>query len=142
MPTRKAEAEWNGSVIEGAGKIKLGSGAFEGQYSFKTRMENGVGTNPEELIAGAHAACFSMALSAALGKAGFTPARIHTTGNVTFEKVGDNWTITKIVLDCEASIPGIDDAKFQEIAKGAKENCPVSKALAAVQNITLNAKLV
>lgn len=142
MPTRKAEAEWKGSLREGKGTIKLGSGAFEGNYSFGTRFEGAPGTNPEELIGAAHAGCFSMALSAALGKAGHQPARIHTTAAVQLEKVGEGFSIVRIELDCEAEIPGISDEQFQQLAKGAKENCPISKALAGVENITLNARLV
>jgi osmotically inducible protein OsmC len=121
--------------------MKLGSGAFEGKYSFPSRFESGAGTNPEELIAAAHAGCFSMALSAGLGKSGFTPTRIHTTAKVHLEKVGEGFAITKIELDTEAQIPGIDNKTFQEHAEGAKKGCPVSKALAGPE-ITLNAKLI
>ena len=142
MPNRKADAEWVGSLREGSGRIKLGSGAFEGKYSFRTRFEDEPGTNPEELIGAAHAACFSMAFGAGLGRAGFTPARIHTTATVTFDKVGEGFAITKIVLDCEAEVPGIHEAAFHEQANAAKENCPISKALKAVGDITLNARLV
>lgn len=142
MPTRKADAEWKGSLREGEGRVRLGSGAFEGPYSFRTRFEDAPGTNPEELIGAAHAACFSMALSAGLGRAGHDPKRVHTTATVTFDKVGDGFAITRIALDCEAEVPGIDDAAFQEQARAAKENCPISKALRAVENITLNARLV
>ena len=120
--------------------MKPGSGAFEGKYSFASRFEEAGGTNPEELIAAAHAGCFSMALSAGLGKAGFTPRRVHTTAAVRLEKVGEGFGITRIDLDCEAEVPGIDDAGFQAEAKKAKENCPVSKALAGVQ-ISLSARL-
>ena len=141
MPTRNAEAEWNGGIIDGQGTMKLGSGAFEGAYSFRSRMEDGTGTNPEELIGAAHAGCFSMALSAALGKAGFAPKTIHTKAAVRFDKEGDGFSITKITLNTEADIPDIDDAKFQEIAKAAKAGCPVSKALAGTE-IVLDAKLV
>ena len=141
MAIRKSEAEWNGSLREGNGRVKLGSGAFEGKYSFASRFEEAGGTNPEELIAAAHAGCFSMALSAALGRANFTPTRIFTTAAVHLEKVGDAFAITRIELDCEASVSGIDDAAFQQTANGAKAGCPVSKALKAVE-ITLKAKLV
>ena len=129
--TRKAHAQWNGDLKQGKGEMSLGSGAFKGAYSFGTRFEGAPGTNPEELIGAAHAGCFSMALSAALGKAGFAPKSVRTNATVTLDKVGEGFGITRIDLDTEASIPGIDDAKFQEIAKGAKENCPVSKALAS-----------
>lgn len=141
MPVRKAEAEWRGTLREGKGEIKVESGLFSGQYSFGTRFENGKGTNPEELIGAAHAGCFSMALAAGLEKAGKPAKRVHTTASVRLDKVGDGFGITKIDLDCEAEVPGIDNAGFQEQAKKAKENCPVSKALAGVQ-ITLNARLV
>ncbi len=140
MPTRNAEAEWNGGIMDGKGSMKLGSGAFEGAYSFRSRMEDGGGTNPEELIGAAHAGCFSMALSAALGQAGFTPTGIHTKAAVKFDKVEGGFAITKIDLTTEAEIPNIDDSKFQEIAKSAKENCPVSKALAGTE-INLQASL-
>ncbi|HVS33841.1 MAG TPA: OsmC family peroxiredoxin, partial [Thermoanaerobaculia bacterium] len=116
MPARKAEAEWKGSLREGSGTMKLGSGAFSGAYSFSTRFEEGKGTNPEELIGAAHAGCFSMALSAGLGKAGFQPKRVHTTATVHLGKVGEGFSITKIELDCEAEVPGIDEAKFQQEA--------------------------
>ena len=139
--TRKAQAQWNGDLKGGKGEMSLGSGAFKGAYSFGTRFEGAPGTNPEELIGAAHAGCFSMALSAALGKAGFTPKSVRTNATVTLDKVGEGFGITRIDLDTEASIPGIDDAKFQEIAKGAKENCPVSKALASTP-IHLKAVLV
>jgi osmotically inducible protein OsmC len=141
MAVRKSEAEWKGDLLKGQGTMKLGSGAFEGSYSFPSRFESGQGTNPEELIAAAHAGCFSMALSAGLGKAGFTPTRIHTTATVHLEKVGEGFDITKIELDSEAQIPGIDNKTFLEHAEGAKKGCPVSKALAGPQ-ITLTAKLV
>ena len=140
MPVRKASAEWNGGLRDGNGSLKLGSGAFEGKYSFASRFEEAGGTNPEELIAAAHAGCFSMALSSALGKAGFQPQRIATDASVKLEKVGEGFGITQIQLTTVASVPGIDEAKFQEIANGAKENCPVSKALKAV-DITLDARL-
>lgn len=142
MPTRKAEAEWQGNLAEGSGNLKVGSGAFAGPYSFKSRFEEGQSaTNPEELIGAAHAGCFTMALTAALSRAGIKPTRIHTTAEVKLEKVGDSFTITGIHLETEAEIPGIDDAAFQQHAQGAKQNCPVSKALAGTE-ISLNAKLL
>ena len=141
MPTRKAEANWEGNLAEGIGKLKLGSGAFEGPYSFKTRFEEGESaTNPEELIGAAHAGCFTMALTAALSRAGHKPTRIHTTAQVKLEKVGDAFSITKIDLETDAEIPGIDDAAFQKFASDAKQNCPVSKALAGTE-IGLTARL-
>jgi osmotically inducible protein OsmC len=141
MPTRKAEAQWEGNLAEGQGNLKVGSGAFEGPYSFKSRFEEGQSaTNPEELIGAAHAGCFTMALVAALSRAGHKPTRIHTTAQVKLEKVGDAFSITKIDLDTEAEIPGIDDAIFQQFARDAKQNCPVSKALAGTE-IALTARL-
>ncbi len=138
---RRAEAEWNGSVIEGNGSIKLGSGAFEGAYSFNSRFgDDTKATNPEELIAAAHAGCFSMALSATLGKAGFTPVKIETKATVKLEKQGEVFVIPNIVLETEAEIPNISDEEFQTLAKSAKENCPVSKVLAGA-SISLTATL-
>jgi lipoyl-dependent peroxiredoxin len=140
MPVRTSEAEWRGNLREGAGRVKLGSGAFEGSYSFPSRFEEGKGTNPEELLGAAHAGCYSMALSAGLSKAGHPPTRVHTLARVHLEKVGDGFGITRIELECEAEVPGIDAAAFQEQAEGAKKGCPVSKALAATE-IKLKAKL-
>ena|SRR5260221_10057322 len=140
MAVRTSEAEWRGNLREGAGRVKLGSGAFEGSYSFVSRFEDGKGTNPEELIAAAHAGCYSMALSAGLSKAGHPPTRVHTVAKVYLEKVGEGFGITRIELECDAEVPGIDAAAFQEQAEGAKKGCPVSKALAAVE-ITLKATL-
>src|SRR5580658_1816932 len=142
MPTRQSEAEWSGDLKQGTGKMKLGSGAYSGSYSFKSRMENGAGTNPEELLAAAHAGCFSMALSAMLSGAGNVPKRVHTTAKVSFNPVDGGFAITKIELITEAEIPGIDNEKFQKIAQDAKKGCPVSKALSAVPEITLSAKLL
>ena len=139
MAARKADAEWTGNLREGAGTVKLGSGTFEGKYSFATRFEEAPGTNPEELIAAAHAGCFSMALSAELGKAGFTPASIHTTATVTLDKTDAGFTVTESHLDMTAKIPGIDQAKFIAIANGAKAGCPISRLLKA--NVTMDAKL-
>ena len=144
MPTRKAEAEWKGNLAEGSGRLKVGSGAFDGPYSFKSRFEEGQSaTNPEELIGAAHAGCFTMALTAQLSRAGITPTRIHTDtdAKVKLEKIGEGFSITSIELETEANIPGIDDATFQKYALDAKLNCPVSKALAGT-NIRLNAKLL
>ena len=141
MAKRTATAVWEGTLREGKGTVKLGSGAFEGAYSFASRFEEGTGTNPEELIGAAHAGCFSMALAAGLTRAGFSPRRISTTANVSLEKVGDAFRITKIELNTEAEIPGIDDNGFQEQAQAAKKNCPVSQALAGTE-ISLRATLV
>ena len=141
MATRTAKAQWDGTLKEGKGTMSLGSGAFQGQYSFASRFEQGTGTNPEELIGAAHAGCFSMALANALGKAGFSPRRVNTTASVFLEPVEGGFGITHIDLKTEADVPGIDNAKFQEVADGAKKGCPVSKALAATK-INLDAKLV
>jgi osmotically inducible protein OsmC len=141
MAVRKANAVWEGSLRDGKGTVSLGSGAFEGPYSFSSRFEEGTGTNPEELIGAAHAGCYSMALSADLGKAGFTAQRISTQAQVTLGKVGDLTRITLIHLETEARVPGIDAQKFQEIAEGTKKTCPVSAALASVE-ITLTARLL
>ena len=137
---RSASAVWKGSLKEGKGTISTQSGALKDtQYSFAARFAEGVGSNPEELIAAAHAGCFTMALSAELGKGGFTPDSIETTAVVTLD-MHDKPTITKIQLTTSAKIPGIDKAKFDEIAKGAKEGCPISRLLAAA-TITLDATL-
>ncbi len=141
MAKRTASAVWEGTLKDGKGTVKLGSGAFEGQYSFASRFEEGTGTNPEELIGAAHAGCFSMALAAGLTRAGFTPTRISTNASVSLEKVGEAFKITKIELNTEAEIPNIDEATFLEHAETAKKNCPVSQALAGTE-ISLNAKLV
>lgn len=138
MAIRNSEAVWEGSLREGSGVMKLGSGAYEGPYTYASRFESGPGTNPEELIGAAHAGCFSMFLSALLSKDGFVPDRIHTTAVVHLEA---GPTITLIELNSEATVPGIDQAKLEEYAAAAKANCPVSKALASVE-IKLNAKLV
>lgn len=140
MVARTAEAEWRGSLQEGAGTMKLGSGAFEGRYSFGSRFGSEKGTNPEELIGAAHAGCFSMALALGLGQAGFTLRRIHTTAKVHIDRVAEGFRITRIELDTEAEVPGLDEATFREQAQAAKQGCPVSRALAGTE-ITLNARL-
>ncbi|TAM89101.1 OsmC family peroxiredoxin [bacterium] len=139
MTVRTAEAEWRGDIKQGSGSLKVGSGAFAGAYSFGSRFENAPGTNPEELIGAAHAGCFSMALSLILGKAGYTPAQINTLAKVTIDI--DTLSITSIALTTVASVPGIDEATFQKCANDAKENCPVSKALAGTK-ISLQAQLL
>ena len=141
MPERRANAVWTGGLKDGSGFMKLGSGAYEGSYSFATRFGETPGTNPEELIGAAHAGCFSMALSGALGKAGFTAHRIATEALVHLTMGPSGATISRIDLDCEASVPDLDQAKFLEIAEGAKKNCPVSRALLGVE-IVLAARLV
>ncbi|MBM7332273.1 MAG: OsmC family protein [Alcanivorax sp.] len=135
-----ASAHWQGDIKQGKGTISTQSGALKDQpYGFNTRFEDEPGTNPEELIGGAHAGCFSMAFSLQLGNAGYTPDSIDTKAKVTLEKDGDGFSITKVHLDMTAKIPGIDDDEFQKIAKAAKEGCPVSKLLNA--DISLDAKL-
>ncbi len=141
MATRNAEAIWEGSLKDGNGKMKVGSGLFEGPYTFSSRFENGKGTNPEELLGAAHAGCFSMALSANLGGAGFTPQRIHTRAQVTIDQVEGKTRITGIRLETEARVPGISDEQFQRIAEAAKQGCPVSMALSSVP-MTLVARLL
>ncbi|HTK34477.1 MAG TPA: OsmC family protein [Caulobacteraceae bacterium] len=141
MPTRTADAEWTGAITEGSGRMRLGSGTFDGPYSFKSRMQDGAGTNPEELLGAAHAGCFSMALSAQLTGAGLKPERIHTTATVNFTKAEAGWTIDRIDLATEAKVPGLSDADFQAKAADAKKNCPVSRALAGV-DIRLTATLL
>jgi len=137
---RKASAVWQGDLKQGKGTISTESGALkETQYSFSTRFENGVGTNPEELIAAAHAGCFSMALSAELGKAAMNPTRIETTATLTMEKLDVGFTVTAIHLDTVATIPGADAAAFARVADIAKAGCPISRLLKA--NITMDAKL-
>jgi len=142
LPVRTSEAEWKGDLRGGEGTMKLGSGAYEGRYSFGSRFEENPGSNPEELIGAAHAGCFSMAFSGQLGSAGFSPVRIHTTAKVHIERGESGFSITRIDLDTEGEVPGIDNAKFQELAEAAKKGCPVSRALAAVAEINLNARLV
>lgn len=137
---RKASAVWQGDLKGGKGNITTASGVLkETQYSFSTRFENGIGTNPEELIAAAHAGCFAMAFSAELGRAGFTPAVINVTAVVTMDKTDAGWTVTKSDLQMTAKIPGIDQEKFVAIANSAKAGCPISRLLNAT--ITLDAKL-
>ncbi len=141
MPVRTAKAVWEGGLKDGHGTVALGSGAYEGRYSFGSRFEEAGGTNPEELIGAAHAGCFSMALSAGLSRAGIAPKRIATAAKVHLEKVGEGFKITRIELTTEAEVPGLDDAAFQEHARKAKEGCPVSQALAGTE-IHLDARLV
>lgn len=141
MPARVGTAVWNGTLKEGKGTMKLGSGAYEGPYSFKSRFEDGTGTNPEELIGAALAGCFSMALSANLEKAGKPGKRVSTVANVKLEMVDGGPKITTIELNADAEVPGMDDAAFQEQAEKTKVGCPVSKALTGTE-IKLNARLV
>ena len=141
MAVQSASAEWNGSLKEGSGKMRVESGAFAGPYTFVSRFETGPGTNPEELIGAAHAGCFSMALAAALGRAGHNPTSIKTSAKVHLGSSDAGPTITQIDLVVEGAVPGIDAAQFKEYAEGAKKGCVVSRALAGVSNITLEATL-
>jgi osmotically inducible protein OsmC len=137
---RKASAVWKGGLKDGAGSVSSASGILSNTpYSFKTRFENNPGTNPEELIAAAHAACFSMALSAQLGGANLTPESINTSATLTMEKLDSGWTITAVNLDVVAKVPGASEEAFNKAASDAKAGCPVSKVLNA--KITMNAKL-
>ena len=137
---RKSSAVWQGGLKDGKGSISTDSGVLsKTQYSFGTRFENGVGTNPEELVAAAHAGCFTMALSGQLGNAGMTAQSIDTIATVTFEKLDAGWTITEVHLDVKAKIPGADRAKFETAANNAKTGCPISRVLNA--KITMDAKL-
>ena len=138
MPTSQASAVWEGKLKDGKGSFRAGSSSFNGPFTFATRFEGKKGTNPEELIAAAHAACFSMALSSALAKDGHAPEELRTSATVTFQP-GEG--ITRIALTVEGRVPGLDADAFGQAARGAKENCPVSKALASVPEISLDARL-
>ncbi|MGH2923270.1 MAG: OsmC family protein [Solirubrobacterales bacterium] len=140
MPVRTADAQWDGSLTEGDGRMAFGGGAFEGQYSFGSRFEEGDGTNPEELIAAAHAGCFSMQLAGVLGKEGYEPESVSTTARIHLDKDGEGFTITRSELASEANVGGIEEEEFQRIADEAKRVCPVSRALGAIE-IGLEAKL-
>ena len=140
MPVRKSTAVWEGDLPHGKGRMKIGDGAFEGAYSFSSRFEEGEGTNPEELIGAAHAGCFSMAFANILAKAGNTPTKIDTIAEVVLSKVGEGFQITQINLKCEADVPDIERDEFIKHAENAKANCPVSRALKAVE-INLEANL-
>jgi lipoyl-dependent peroxiredoxin len=140
MPTRKASATWEGPFQGGKGSFKGESGAIDGAYSAGSRFAEEKGSNPEELLAAAHAACFSMAFSLQLDRAGHPPERVKTDAACTIEKVGEGFSITTMKLTTRATVPGIDQAKFQELATAAKEGCPVSRALSAVR-VELDAAL-
>lgn len=142
MPTRKATAVWEGGLKGGKGTFKGESGAIGGQYNFSSRFESGTGSNPEELLAAAEAACFSMALSGALEKAGTPPARVETSAACTVEAVPGGFGITRIKLNVQAAVPNVDKVKFQQIANETKDGCPVSKALKGNVEITVEARLV
>jgi len=142
MTVRKSEATWQGNLAKGSGTMKLGSGLFEGPYTFASRFEEGEGTNPEELVGAAHAGCYSMFLSALLSADDFVPTRIHTTATVHLDRIDGAPTIHKIELACKAEVPGVSQEQFAEYAAQAKAQCPVSKALAAVGSVELTAELV
>jgi osmotically inducible protein OsmC len=139
MPVRKSEAVWEGTLKEGSGRVRLASGLYEGPYTYSSRFEEAAGTNPEELVGAAHAGCFSMFFAALLTEKGYRPERISTSASV---HLGAGPMIKKIGLECEAKVPGLAEGEFQSLAAQAKEGCPVSKALAAVPEMTLNAKLL
>ena len=140
--SRRGSAQWSGDLMKGAGTVSTESGTVQNaQYSFKTRFENGTGTNPEELLAAAHAGCYSMALNAALEREGFVPEYVETEGACTLEKVGEGMRISKLKLTTRAKVPGLDAAKFQELAEATKTGCIVSQAMSAVP-MELDAQLV
>jgi osmotically inducible protein OsmC len=142
MPKRSARAVWEGNLAKGTGRVSLESGLFRGPYSFGSRFRTGAGTNPEELIAAAHAACFSMALSALLSEDGYAVESIDTSASVNIEEVEGSYEITSINLQTEAKVSDIDSKTFKEYAEKAKNGCPVSKALRAVRKIELEARLI
>ena len=141
MATRNGSAEWNGSLKDGKGSVTVGDDVYTGSYSFKSRFEDAQGTNPEELVSAAHAACFSMALSLVLGEDGHEPESIRTSARAQLRNVDGQPTITAIALETEGRVPGIDEATFTEAAEKAKAGCVISRALAGVDEITLKASL-
>lgn len=141
MPRRRADARWEGALQEGRGTMRMATGSYEGPYSFQSRFEEADGTNPEELIAAAHAGCFSMALSGELGDAGYEPESVETTATVHIEKADAGFKIALIELDTKARVPGIEEGEFQRQVEEAKVGCPVSQALAAT-DITVSAELL
>jgi lipoyl-dependent peroxiredoxin len=141
MPIRTASARWEGTLIEGSGVLRTGKGGYEGNYSFTSRFEEGEGTNPEELIGAAHAACFSMALSKALADAGYQPISVQTTAGVHLDKVDGAQTVTQIDLATVGTVAGIDEAEFRKLAEATKAGCPISRLLAPGTQITLTASL-
>lgn len=140
MPTRTAEAEWNGDLPKGSGTMSFGSGAFEGAYTFSSRFEEGEGTNPEELIAAAHAGCFSMFLAGVLSKAGHEASSVRTNARVSIDKDDGGFSITRSDLSTEVSVEGVGEEEFRGYAEEAKAGCPVSRALGAIE-VGLEAKL-
>lgn len=141
MPIRSSTAHWQGSLTEGTGTVRTGKGGLQGPYSFKSRFEEGEGTNPEELVGAAHAGCFSMFLAKLLAEAGHTADSVDTTAGVHLDKTDAGMTVTRIDLDTVAVAPGLDDAEFQKLVVNAKENCPISRLLAPGAQIVVNAKL-
>ena len=140
MPARTSKAVWNGDLQSGTGQMVVGNNAYTGDFSFKSRFEEGAGTNPEELIGAAEAGCFSMAFANGLSQAGHVPQEIRTSATVHFDRTDKGWSISRIELATEGTVPGIDQSTFERIAQDAKQNCPVSRALAATQ-ISLRATL-
>src|SRR5690349_15085873 len=141
MPIRTASARWQGNLTEGSGTIKTGKRGYQGNYSVKSRFEGGEAANPEELIAAAHAGCFSMAFSKGLADAGFTPTSVETTAKVHLDKGDAGFGVSRIDLETVGDVPGIDEGTFLKIAEGAKENCPISRLLSPGAQITLTARL-
>ena len=141
MATRNGSAEWRGDLQSGSGSLKVGDGVFEGSYSFASRFEEGEGTNPEELIAAAHAACFAMAFSNILAENGHAPESVDARARAVLKEVDGAPTIARIELTAEGSVPGIDEGEYQRLAEQAKRDCPVSRALASVPEIEMNARL-
>jgi lipoyl-dependent peroxiredoxin len=142
MTARNGSAEWHGDLQSGSGTVTVGDGIFEGPYSFESRFAEGAGTNPEQLIAAAHAACFTMALSNGLSTAGHAPESVRTTARVQLRNIDGTPTLARIDLETEGQVAGIDAEQFQRYADDAKANCPVSRALAAIPEIVLSAKLL
>jgi lipoyl-dependent peroxiredoxin len=141
MPIRTASANWQGDLAEGSGTVRTGGGGLVGSYSFRSRFEEGEGTNPEELIGAAHASCFSMALSKALGDAGNPPTVVETIARVHLDKTDAGMTVTQVDLEAVGDVPGVDQAEFETFAEAAKANCPISRLLAPGAKITLTARL-
>jgi osmotically inducible protein OsmC len=141
MAVRKADAKWQGGLREGSGQVRIGEAGQYQPYSFGSRFEEGVGINPEQLLGAAHAACYSMALSADLERAGFVPEEVQTKAQVFFEKIDPGWTVTRIHLIVAAKVPGIDPEAFDAATSAAKDGCPISRALKAVE-VTLEAQLL
>ena len=141
MPTRSSSAVWNGGLKNGSGKVRVGKGAYEGPYTFASRFETGDGTNPEELLAAAHAGCLSMALAAALERAGTPATTISTRADATLEKVGDAFRVTRMKLEVRGNVPGLSPAAFKEAAEKAKDGCPISNAIKNNVAMELDARL-